>query len=68
MEGSQLAKAKAKGTPEDRYALLPSYWHVLKTMNPGSVIKLKKDPDERFKYFYLAFGPSIRGFTVQKKV
>ena len=57
-----------RGTPEDNYATLPSYLYMLQEVNPGTVIKLELDASHHFKYMFIAFGQSIRGYQVMKNV
>lgn len=56
------ALALTYGSPKDSYQLLPSYCHALREANPGSHTDLYIDTDNRFLYFFMSFGPSIRGF------
>lgn len=67
-EGRRLARDMANGTAEEGYALLPSYCYVLEQKNPGTVTTIARDRNDRFKYVFIAFGASIRGFNVMRKV
>ncbi|KAL0742612.1 hypothetical protein Bca4012_084125 [Brassica carinata] len=58
----------ARGTPDDSFEALPSCFHMLKEKNPGYVTFIEVDSVEKFKYAFLSFGPSIRGFKLMKKV
>ncbi|XP_022859737.1 uncharacterized protein LOC111380410 [Olea europaea var. sylvestris] len=50
------------GTPEDSFQKLSSYCQVLGENNPGTVTHIELDSHDRFHYFFLAFGASIRGY------
>ena len=41
---------------------------MLKKANPRTVTRIEVDGESRFKYFFLAFGASIRGFNYMRKV
>ncbi|XP_022897690.1 uncharacterized protein LOC111411386 [Olea europaea var. sylvestris] len=71
--GVQISYSKARrgkvtalhmlhGTPEDSFQKLSSYCHVLGENNPGMVTHIELDSHDRFHYFFLAFGASIRGY------
>ncbi|KAL5538636.1 hypothetical protein UlMin_046178 [Ulmus minor] len=45
------------GTPEQSYSLLPGYLHMLRETNP-----------DRFKYLFIAFDASIKGFQYCRHV
>lgn len=50
------------GTPGDSFQKLPSYCHVLGERNPGTVTHIEVDSHNRFHYFFLTFGASVRGY------
>ncbi|KAL5537704.1 hypothetical protein UlMin_045636 [Ulmus minor] len=58
----QNARDEVLGPASDSYGLLPSYCHVLKKNNPGSVTKIMKDSQNRFKFLFVAYGVSIEGW------
>ncbi|XP_048624720.1 uncharacterized protein LOC106345213 [Brassica napus] len=58
----------ARGTPDDSYAALPIWFHMIKEKNPGSVTFIEVDSVGKFKYAFLSLGPSIRGFKLMRKV
>ncbi|XP_022568637.1 uncharacterized protein LOC111211662 [Brassica napus] len=58
----------ARGTPDDSYEALPSWFHMIKEKNPGSVIFIEVDSIGKFKYAFLSLGPSIRGFKLMRKI
>ncbi|XP_022841856.1 uncharacterized protein LOC111365532 [Olea europaea var. sylvestris] len=47
-----------RGTPEESFQKLPSYCHMLTEKNPGTIAHIELDSNNRFLYFFLAFGPS----------
>ncbi|KAM6543462.1 hypothetical protein CsatB_007909 [Cannabis sativa] len=52
----------ARGRQDDSYQQLPMYLHMLKVSNPGTITHLETDTKNRFKYLFLAFANSIRGW------
>ncbi|XP_013713638.1 uncharacterized protein LOC106417370 [Brassica napus] len=58
----------ARGTPDDSYEALPSWFHMIKEKNPGSVTFIEVDSVGKFKYAFLSLGPSTRGFKLMRKV
>ncbi|XP_033139774.1 uncharacterized protein LOC117133063 [Brassica rapa] len=67
-----VAIDKAKGTTQSSYHLLPDYLQRLVTANPGTITKLYTETveggGERFKYMFVAFGASIKGYEFMRKV
>ncbi|XP_073152970.1 uncharacterized protein [Henckelia pumila] len=51
-----------RGSPEDGYGNLASYCYILEKNNPGTTTYIQTDQGDRFLYFFLSLGPSIRGF------
>ncbi|XP_022155207.1 uncharacterized protein LOC111022347 [Momordica charantia] len=51
-----------KGSPEESYALVPSFCHMIKVKNPGSVCDFKVDNHGRFHYLFMALSSSIDGY------
>ncbi|XP_022847562.1 uncharacterized protein LOC111370091 [Olea europaea var. sylvestris] len=51
-----------RGSPDLSYDRLAKYCNILKKNNPGTVTFIEIDNENRFKYFVMALGPSIRGF------
>ncbi|KAL0713563.1 hypothetical protein Bca4012_020541 [Brassica carinata] len=66
--GQEHAQDLARGTPDESFEALPSWFHMLKKKNPGSVTFIEVDSVGKFKYAFLSFGPSIRGFKLMRKV
>lgn len=62
------AQDLARGTPDDSFEALPSWFHMFKEKNPGSVTFIEVDSVGKFKYAFLSFGPTIRGFKLMRKV
>ncbi|KAL5577295.1 hypothetical protein UlMin_018994 [Ulmus minor] len=66
--GRKHAHTLIRGSPEHSFHILPSYFHMLKKLNPGTVTRIEVDGESRFKYLFLAFGVAIRGFRYMRKV
>ncbi|KAL5578638.1 hypothetical protein UlMin_011080 [Ulmus minor] len=66
--GRKHAHTLIRGSPEQSFHVLPSYFHMLEKLNPGTVTRIEVDGDSRFKYLFLAFGVAIRGFRYMRKV
>ncbi|XP_013624639.1 PREDICTED: uncharacterized protein LOC106330764 [Brassica oleracea var. oleracea] len=62
------AQELVRGSAEDGYERLPSYLEQISLTNPGSITGLELDSLNRFKYLFLSFGASIRGFRYQTRV
>ncbi|XP_062118930.1 uncharacterized protein LOC133832630 [Humulus lupulus] len=52
----------ARGNQDDSYQKLPIYFHMLKVSNPSTITHLVTDNKDHFKYMYLAFANSIKGW------
>ncbi|KAL5537977.1 hypothetical protein UlMin_045921 [Ulmus minor] len=66
--GRKHAHTLIRGSPEQSFHILPSYFHMLEKLNPGTVTRIEVDGESRFKYLFLAFGVAIRGFRYMRKV
>ncbi|XP_038699667.1 uncharacterized protein LOC119996960 [Tripterygium wilfordii] len=44
------------------FAELPSFFAQLESKNPGTITHIESDSINRFKYCFMAIGPSLRGF------
>lgn len=70
--GREMAMESANGSAAASFSLLPAYLHLLQVSNPGTVTGLKTELDvrghQRFKYCFIAFGGSVRGFQFMRKV
>ena len=41
---------------------------MIRRANPGTIIKLEVDGDDRFKFLFITFDASIRGFSYIRKI
>ena len=57
-----FALDELRGTPEESFALLPEFYHMLQLKNPGTITHIHTDGDNRFLYFFMAIGACLRGF------
>ncbi|XP_022551907.1 uncharacterized protein LOC111202930 isoform X1 [Brassica napus] len=68
----ELALESGLGNTADAYKMLPSYLSRLALANPGTVAAIETTPDEgdlkRFKYMFLPFGASAKGYGCMRKV
>ncbi|XP_009114424.1 uncharacterized protein LOC103839683 [Brassica rapa] len=64
----QYARELVRGSAESGYHDLPAYLHMIREANPGTFTRLEVDSSDRFKYLFLAFGASIKGFPFMRKV
>ncbi|XP_013588949.1 PREDICTED: uncharacterized protein LOC106297211 [Brassica oleracea var. oleracea] len=62
------AQELVRGSAADGYERLPSYLEQISLANLGSITGLELDSLNRFKYLFLSFGYSIRGFQYQRRV
>ncbi|XP_062089136.1 uncharacterized protein LOC133795694 [Humulus lupulus] len=58
----------ARGNQDDSYQKHPIYLHMLKVSNPGTITHLVTDNKDHFKYMYLAFANSIKGWKYCRPV
>ncbi|XP_062118361.1 uncharacterized protein LOC133831977 [Humulus lupulus] len=58
----------ARGNQDDLYQKLPIYLHMLKVSNPGTITHLVTNNKDHFKYMYLAFANSIKGWKHYRSV
>lgn len=61
-ESREYAVNEVRGIPEKSYGKIPKYLHMLQEANPGTYTNFETDYDGRFKYLFISFGQSIRGF------
>jgi len=63
---------KSLGSMAGSYALIPAYAGLLQQANPGSLCFTEYDDDptgpRRFKYQFIAFAASIKGYAFMRKV
>ncbi|XP_010507295.1 PREDICTED: uncharacterized protein LOC104783890 [Camelina sativa] len=64
----QYALEYVRGNAESRYAKLPYCLRKIEQSNSGSVVDLVVDDEHRFKYLFLSFDASIRGFNYVRRV
>ncbi|KAK2642063.1 hypothetical protein Ddye_023826 [Dipteronia dyeriana] len=50
------------GTHEETFQLLPSFGYVLEQKNPDTITDLHCNEDDKFLYFFMSIGSSLRGF------
>ncbi|XP_073152978.1 uncharacterized protein [Henckelia pumila] len=67
-KGKQLAINQLRGDPVESFKLLPAYLYMLEQVNAGSTTYLKLNPDNSFKYMFLAYKACIAGFKYMRKV
>ncbi|XP_018462760.1 uncharacterized protein LOC108833862 [Raphanus sativus] len=63
-----VARELVMGSSESGYEELPTYLHMIRMSNPGTLTQLEVDTSNRFKYLFLAFSASIAGFPYMRKV
>ncbi|XP_024013057.1 uncharacterized protein LOC112087262 [Eutrema salsugineum] len=61
-EAREYAISIVRGIPGKSYAKIPKYLHMLKEANPGTHTQYETDITGRFKFLFLSFGQSVRGF------
>ncbi|CAA7025289.1 unnamed protein product [Microthlaspi erraticum] len=61
-EAREYAINIVRGIPEKSYGKIPKYLHMLKEANPGTHTSYKTDLDGSFRYLFISFGQSVRGF------
>ncbi|XP_013615593.1 PREDICTED: uncharacterized protein LOC106321929 [Brassica oleracea var. oleracea] len=66
--GKEEAQFLVRGTSEDSYYNLFRRLYKATETNPGSLTYQQVDAAGKFKYAFVAFGPSIRGFSLMRKV
>ncbi|XP_013699728.2 uncharacterized protein LOC106403446 [Brassica napus] len=52
-----------RGIPERSYGKIPKYLHMLREANPSTHSSYEIDGNGNFRYLFIAFGQSIRGFN-----
>ncbi|XP_013625681.1 PREDICTED: uncharacterized protein LOC106331810 [Brassica oleracea var. oleracea] len=52
-----------RGILEESYEKIPKYLHMLREANPGTHSSYETDVNGRFRYLFIVFGQSIRGFS-----
>lgn len=68
----EIAIDRGSGNADTSYLALPTYLAKLSNANPGSVMAIETteaaEGSHRFKYLFLAFGASVKGFTYMRKM
>ncbi|XP_010456789.1 PREDICTED: uncharacterized protein LOC104738290 [Camelina sativa] len=64
----QYAQEYVRGSAEDEYAKLPYCLQKIEQSNRGSVVDLVVDDEHMFKYLFISFDASIRGFNYVRRV
>ncbi|CAN6974234.1 unnamed protein product [Brassica rapa subsp. trilocularis] len=62
------AQILVRGTSEDSYYNLSRWLYKITETNPGSLTYQHVDAEGKFKYALVAFGLSIRGFSLMRRV
>ncbi|XP_013645439.1 uncharacterized protein LOC106350044 [Brassica napus] len=61
-EAREYAVNVVRGIPEKGYEKVPKYLHMMKEANPGSHTFYETDSNGRFRFLFISYGQSIRGF------
>ncbi|XP_050205775.1 uncharacterized protein LOC126655583 [Mercurialis annua] len=57
-----------RGIPRESYSVLPSFLHMVRQTNPGSVVDLIRSEGNRFKYVFMALDASRKGWIYCRPV
>ncbi|XP_038683008.1 uncharacterized protein LOC119983395 [Tripterygium wilfordii] len=58
----ECALYSLRGSSEESFTYLPHYCAVLEINNPGTITHIESDDENRFNFFFMAIGASLRGF------
>ncbi|XP_056848944.1 uncharacterized protein LOC108831557 [Raphanus sativus] len=61
-DSSEFAISVVRGIPEKSFGKIPRYLHMLKEANPGTHTFYETDVDGKFRFLFVSFGQSLRGF------
>ena len=61
-DAREYAVNAVRGIPEKGYEKIPKYLQMMKEANPGTHTFYETDTDGRFKFLFISYGQSIRGF------
>ncbi|XP_013632584.1 PREDICTED: uncharacterized protein LOC106338070 [Brassica oleracea var. oleracea] len=61
-DAGEYAINAVKGIPEKGYEQILKYLHMMKEANPGSHMFYERDTKGRFRFLFISFGQSVRGF------
>ena len=65
--GRKHAQNLIRGSPKESFYMFPSYFYMLEKVNLDIVNHIEVLRENRFKYLFLAFGATIRGFQYMQK-
>ncbi|XP_013718396.1 uncharacterized protein LOC106422114 [Brassica napus] len=61
-DAREYAISLVRGIPEQSFGKIPKYLHMLKEANPGTHTFYETDVDGKFRFLFVSFGQSVRGF------
>lgn len=61
-DAREYAINAVKGIPEKGYEKIPKYLHMMREANPGTQTSYETDSKGRFRFLFISFGQSLRGF------
>ncbi|XP_048613141.1 uncharacterized protein LOC125587056 [Brassica napus] len=68
-DAREFAISMVRGIPEKSFGKIPKYLHMLREANPGTHTFYETDVDGRFRFLFVSFGQSVRGFqTAMRQV
>ncbi|XP_018453871.2 uncharacterized protein LOC108825020 [Raphanus sativus] len=68
-DAREFAINVVRGIPEQSFGKILKYLHMLREANPGTETFYETDVDGKFRFLFLSFGQSVRGFhTAMRKV
>ncbi|XP_010532439.1 PREDICTED: uncharacterized protein LOC104808460 [Tarenaya hassleriana] len=69
LRGKHSAEKEIRGNHVDHYMRLPGWMYMLRERNPGSIVRLELDNDQKsFKYLFVALSATIKGWKYMRKV
>ncbi|XP_010559000.1 PREDICTED: uncharacterized protein LOC104827520 [Tarenaya hassleriana] len=69
LRGKHSAEKEIRGNHIDHYMRLPGWMYMLRERNPGSIVRLELDNDQKsFKYLFIALSATIKGWKYMRKV
>ncbi|XP_013658548.2 uncharacterized protein LOC106363339 [Brassica napus] len=68
-DAREFAISMVRGIPEKSFGKIPKYLHMLREANPRTHTFYETDVDGRFRFLFVSFGQSVRGFqTAMRQV
>ena len=61
-DAREYAISLVRGIPEQSFGKFPKYLHMLKEANQGTHTFYETDVDGKFRFLFVLFGKSVRGF------